>query len=80
MSRFKSHKKLITLKNIGGNRYTKLRDSSKKSDHSQDAFARISGKLSKLQKKDFRKETLELRKGAHLKKAGNRKEIQQNTN
>ena len=80
MSRFKSHKKLITLKNIGGNRYTKLRDSSKKSNHYQDAFARISGKLSKLQKKDFRKETLELRKGAHLKKAGNRKEIQQNTN
>lgn len=58
MSRFKSHKKLITLKNIGGNRYTKIRDSSKKSDHSLEALGRISGKLSRLQKKDFRKETL----------------------
>lgn len=79
MSRFKSHKKLITLKNIGGNRHTKLRDSSKKSDHS-DTLGRISGKLSRLQKKEFRKETLELRKGAHWKKVGNRKDIQENTN
>jgi hypothetical protein len=75
MSRFRSHKKLITLKSIGGvSRHTKLKEQGKK-DSQLGSLSRISEKLGKMQRKEFRKEAVDYRKGAFHKKGTQRREI-----
>lgn len=74
MSRFRSHKKLITLKHIGGaGRHTKLKEQGKK-ESQLGSLSRISEKVAKMQRKEFRREQVDFRKGALHKKGAQRRE------
>lgn len=74
MSRFRSHKKLITLKNIGGaGRHTKLKEQSKK-ESQLGTLSRISERLSKMHRKEYRREPVDYRKGVLHKKGVHRRE------
>lgn len=74
MSRFRSHKKLITLKNIGGTgRHTKLKEQSKK-ESQLGILSRISERFNKIHRKEYRREPVDIRKGVFHKKGVNRRE------
>jgi hypothetical protein len=57
------------------NRHTKLNKEQGKKDSQLNSLTRISGKISKLQKKEFRKEQVDYRKGLLHKKGTHQKDI-----
>lgn len=62
------------MKNIGGTKYTRLnKDDNKNNDMEQPSIARISAYYNKNQKKEYRRQRVDLRKGHCFRKGAHRR-------